>query len=273
MYNEYLLFGTIIPSAEYLYDSGLVDKIWKFYKLDYDKFQKKYPLLKEYNQDMVPLYALYLEICNRCVYNSNENYQDVVCEIKENSTNMREFLDNMLRDLSDLTRDFNVNSNNVEENYERYKHEQLEVYNSNPKVIKFMEQTSTKQVETAVRNYLLSNQVKLGSVGLDLSHEEEINKLVYVTFEHIYRQYCEMCKYNPILKHMFKRNMFYTNQELVNQYINNFLDNLNDFLFTLDEYKDYIKNRKIYGCSILDITDAQFNLDHASARVRKDEEL
>ena len=62
-------------------------------------------------------------------------------------------------------------------------------------------------------------------------------------------------------------------EEDLEKEINNFLDNLNDFLFTLDEYKDYIKNRKLYGCGILDIVDSQYMLDHSSARVRTDEEL
>lgn len=272
MYNEYLLYGALIPSAEYLYDSGLVDKVYKFYNLDFEKYQAKYPIFKDYDQNMIPIYALYLEVCNQCIYDLSIGYEKVISDLKDESRNIKQLIDEMLRNLSDLLRDFNVNSKNLNENYEHYKKEQLGVYNSDPNVIKFMNKTYTDNVKKSVKSYLLSNSVKLESVGLNLSHEEEIDRLVYMIFEQIYKQYCEMCKHNPIYKYKFKKNMISTDQELVTQYVSRFLDNLNAFLFTSEEYEDYIHHRKNYGICILNIVDAQFMLDYGSSRVRKEDE-
>ena len=270
MDNEQEKMDAIVPELSYFYENGLINKWYKVFVLSSKKYHGIYPVLDNYNRNMIPIYALYVVLCTS-YYNYPElKLDDYINTLNTNKKFLKKTVDASITNLAHLLEDLELDEKDFKEGYNDYKTECLSDIIRVPEVLDFMNKTYNEIIKNSVRNYLISTGgLNFEKFGLNITDEAAIDHGVYIVYSKIYKDYIDLSKKNPIYKIQFKKRMNHLDIDGVNEYTFEVLSNFDSYLYTYSEYVDYIQSRKEFMLKLLVLLDSQVILDNEDDFSRK----
>ncbi len=256
------------PSIKFMKKEGYYQNVESMYQTNKKQLFKKYPVLKEYPDEMMPVFISYFILYKHAADLNDFNILRYLYALR-NEDLLAAAFNEAIPALSNFMCDIDIEPEDFVEKYEEFKKEQKKKLERDPKVIKFMNSVHNSRVNSAIHNYVLANKVlSFESIGVILTDEEASTLTEYLFYKSLYESYKLACGYNPYYRIKFKFDFKKITPENVNYLAYTYLNSVEEDLLTFEEYVQTITSRQMAIMELITFSFMQKEEYDAAKRTR-----
>lgn len=257
-----------LPSLTFLEKERYYQNVESMYQTKKDELFKKYPVLKEYPDEMMPVFISYFILYKHAAdLNDFDTLKYLFC--LRDIDLLTDAFNEAIPALSSFMSALDIEPEDFEDKYEEFKNEQKMKLERDPRVIKFMNSVYNPMVKNAIHNYVLANRVlSFESIGIKLEDKEASALTEYIFYKNLYESYKLACGYNPYYRIKFRFEFKRTTPENMNYLAYTFLSSVEEELLTFEEYVQVITNRQVAIMELITFSFLQQEEYDAATRTR-----
>lgn len=257
-----------LPSIKFMKKEGYYQNVESMYQTNKKQLFKKYPVLKEYPDEMMPVFISYFILYKHAADLNDFNILRYLFHLRD-ITQLTAAFNETIPAISSFMSTIDIEPEDFEDKYEEYKNEQKMKLERDPRVIKFMNSVYNPMVKNAIHNYVLANRVlSFENIGINLTDKEASVLTEYLFYKNLYESYKIACGYNPYYKIKFRFDFKRTTPENMNYLANTFLSSVEEDLLTFEEYVQVITNRQMAIMELITFSFLQQEEYDAATRTR-----
>ena len=175
MNKDHQIIDFEVPTLKILHAEDVIDRIDYIYFHKSKSLIKKYPILNEFSEEMIPIYISYFAIYKNYVENGDDDTLGYVKSLKDD-VKLYKVFEETIPDLAVYLSYLKMNENSYQEKYEEYKNEIKDRYINDQKAANFMNSVYNNKVNNAIYNYFLSyGPPSFEKIDLTLDDDETKN--------------------------------------------------------------------------------------------------
>ena len=258
MNKEHQIIDFEVPNLKVLHAEKIIERIDYIFFYKKNSLIKKYPILNEFSEEMIPIYISYFAIYKNYIENGDEDTLSFAESLRDD-VKLYKLIEETIPELAVYLSYLKMNENSYQEKYEEYKNEIKDRYKKDQKAISFMNSVYNGNVNNALYNYFLSyGPPSFEKIDLNLDDDETKKLCEYLFYKILFSNYKTICGLNPIYRIKFKNAFKNMEPESLNNLAYVYLSSVDEDLLTFDEFSEYINIRKQMTRELIDFSRIQF---------------